>query len=54
MTTFVVCWDSNVDEFGGRVGVAESNDGDVDVGSFLDSLGIGARVSDDDQTRFFE
>lgn len=30
------------------------NDGDVDVGSLLDGLGIGARVGDDDQARLLE
>lgn len=30
------------------------NDGDVDVGSLLDSLSIGARVGDDDQARLLE
>jgi hypothetical protein len=30
------------------------DDGDVDIGSFLDSLGISARVGDDDQARFLE
>jgi hypothetical protein len=30
------------------------NDGNVDVGSLLDSLGIGARVGDDDQTGLLE
>jgi hypothetical protein len=54
MTTLVVGRDGNVDELGGRVGVAESNDGNVDVGSFLDSLGVGARVGNDDQARFLE
>ena len=54
MTTFVVCRDSDVDEFGGRVGIAESDDRDVDVGGFFDSLGIGARVGDDDEAGLFE
>jgi hypothetical protein len=30
------------------------DDGDVDVGSLLDGLGIGARVGDDDQARLLE
>jgi hypothetical protein len=30
------------------------NDGDVDVGSLLDSLGISARVGNDDQARLLE
>ncbi len=54
MTTLVVGGDGNVDELGRRVSVAESDDWDVDVGSFLDSLGVGARVGNDDQARFLE
>lgn len=54
MTTLVVGGDGNVDVLGGGVGVAEGNDGDVDVGSLLDGLGIGARVGDDDQTGLLE
>ena len=30
------------------------NDGNVNVGSLLDSLGVGARVRDDDQARLLE
>ena len=54
MAPFVVCWNSNIDEFGRGVGITESNDGDVDVGSLLDSLGIGAGISDDDEAGFLE
>ena len=54
MTTLIVGRDRNVDELGGRVGIAEGNDGDVDVGSLLDSLGIGAGVGDDDEAGFLE
>lgn len=70
MAALVVGGDGNVDELGGGVGVAEGldmlgfspcatisvtyDDGKVDVGSLLDSLGIGARVGDDDQARFPE
>lgn len=54
MTTLVVGGDGNVDELGGGVGVAEGDDGDVDVGSLLDGLGVGARVGDDDQTGLLE
>lgn len=54
MTTFVVGRDSDVNELGRRIGVTESNDGDIDVGSFFDSLGISARVGDDDQAGLFE
>jgi len=54
MTTLVVSWNGNIDVLGWRVGVAEGDDGDVDVGSFLDGLGVGARVGDDDQAWFLE
>ena len=54
MTTLVVGGDGNIDELGGRVGIAEGNDGDVDVAGLLDSLGIGAGVRDDDQTGLLE
>lgn len=54
MTTLVVGWDSNIDILGWGVGVAESDDWDVDVGSLLDSLSIGAWVGDDDETGFLE
>lgn len=54
MATLVVGRDGNVDVFGGRVSVAEGNDGDVDVGSLLDGLGIGAGIGDDNQTGLLE
>ena len=54
MTTLVVGGDGNVNEVGGGVSVAESNDGDVDVAGLLDGLGIGARVGHDDQTGLLE
>ena len=54
MTTFVVCRDSDVNEFGGRVGITESDDRNVDVGGFLDSLSIGARVRYDNEAGLFE
>ena len=54
MTTLVVGWDSDVDELGRRVGIAEGNDGDVDIGGLLDSLGVGAGISDDDEAGFLE
>ena len=54
MTTFVVCRDSDVDEFGRGVGIAESDDGNVDVGGFFDGLGIGARVRYNDEAGLFE
>ena len=49
MATLVVGGDSNIDVLGRRVRVAETDDGDVDVGSLLDGLGVGAGVGDDNQ-----
>lgn len=54
MATLVVGRDGNVDVLGRGVGVAEGNDGDVDVAGLLDSLGVGARVGDDDQAGLLE
>lgn len=54
MTTLVVCWDSNIDELGWGIGIAEGNDWNVDVGCLLDSLSIGTGIGDNDQTRFLE
>lgn len=54
VATLVVGGDGNVDELGGGVRVAEGDDGDVDVGSLLDGLGIGARVGDNDQAGLLE
>ena len=54
MATLVVGGDGNVDVLGGRVGVGQGNDGDVDIAGLLDSLGVGARVGDDDQAGLLE
>ena len=54
MTTLVVGWDGDVDELGGGVSVAEGNDWNVDVGSFLDGLGVGTGIGDDDEAGFLE
>lgn len=54
MTTLVVGWDSNIDELGWGVGIAEGNDRNIDVGSLLDSLSVGAGISDDDEAGFLE
>lgn len=54
VATLVVGGDGNVDILGGRVGVAESDHGDVDVRSLLDGLGIGAGVGDDDEAGLLE
>ena len=54
MAALVVCGDGDVDEFGGGIGVAESDDGDVDVAGFFDGLGVGAWIRYDDESGFFE
>jgi hypothetical protein len=54
VATLVVGGDGNVDVLGGRVGVGQGNDGDVDIAGLLDSLGVGARVGDDDQAGLLE
>lgn len=54
MTTLIVGWDSNIDELSWGICVAKSNDGNVNVGSLLDSLSIGAGISDDDEAGFLE
>jgi len=54
VATLVVGGDGNVNVLGGRVSVGKGNDGDVDVGSLLDGLGVGAGVGDDDQTGLLE
>ena len=54
MTTFVVSWDGDVDEFSRGISVTESYDGDVDIGSFFNGLRVSAWVRDDDQAGLFE
>lgn len=54
VATLVVGRDGNIDVLGGRVGVAEGDDRDVDVAGLLDGLGIGAGVGDDDQAGLLE
>ena len=54
VTALVVGGDGNVNEVGGGVSVAESDDGDVDVAGLLDSLSIGARVGHDNETGLLE
>ena len=54
MTALVVGGDGNVDVLGGRVGVAERDDGDVDVAGLLDGLVVGAGVRHDDETGLLE
>ena len=45
----VVAGDGDVDELGGRVNVAEGDDGDVGVAALSDGLVIGPGVADDQQ-----
>ena len=54
MGTLVVAGDGDVDELGGRVNVAEGDDGDVGVAALGDGLVVGPGVADDQQTRLAE
>lgn len=54
MPCLVVGWDGNINELRWGVSVAKSNNWDVDVGSLLDGLGVGAGVSDDDEAGLLE
>ena len=54
MTGLVVCWDSDINELSRGIGITESNDGNVDVGCFTDSLSVGAGIGDNDQTWLLE
>ena len=54
MAALIVRGNGHVDKFGGRVGVAERDDGDVHVGGFFDGLRVRAGVRHDDQAGFFE
>ena len=54
MTGLVVGWNGNVNELGWGVSVAKGDNWDVDVGSLLDGLGIGAWVGDDDEAWLLE
>lgn len=50
----VVGGDDDVDELERRIGVAEGNDGDVDVRRLADGLVVNTRVGDDDQPGLLE
>lgn len=54
MTGLVVGWDGNINELSWGVSVAKSDDWDVDVGSLLDGLGVGAWVGDDNEAGLLE
>jgi hypothetical protein len=52
--TLVVSRDGNINVLKRRVRVAKSNDWDVHVGSFTESLMINSRITDNDKSRFNE
>lgn len=54
MARLVVRRDRDVDKLERGVGVAEGDDGDVDVGRLADGLVVDARVGDDDEPGFLE
>jgi hypothetical protein len=54
VTTLVVGWDSYINELSWRISIAESNNWNVDIGSFLDSLGIGTWVGNNDEAGLLE
>jgi hypothetical protein len=54
VSTLVVGWDGNIDELSWGIGIAEGNNWNVDVGSLLDSLSIGAGIGNNDEAGFFE
>jgi len=54
VAALIVRRDSDIDVLGRGIGVAKRHDGDVDIGGFLDGLGVGARIGDDDKAWLFE
>jgi len=54
MTRLVVGRDGDINKFQRCVGVTKRDDGNVDVGGFLDRLVIHARVSDNDNAGLLE
>ena len=54
MGALVVAGDGDVDELGGRVNVAEGDDGDVGVAALGDGLMVGPGVADHQQTGLAE
>ena len=54
MGALVVAGNGNIDELGGRVDIAESNDGDVGVASLGDGLVVGPGVADHQETGLAE
>lgn len=54
VTGLVVDGNRDVDELQGSVGVAEGNDGNVDVGRLADRLVVNAGIGDDDEPGLLE
>ena len=54
MRALVVAGDGDIDELGGRVDIAEGDDGDVSVASLGDGLVISPGVRDNQQTGLAE
>jgi hypothetical protein len=54
MTGLVVGGDGDIDKLQGSIGIAEGDNGDVDVGSFTDGLVVNTGVGDDDETGLLE
>ena len=54
MAALIVRWNGNIDKLGWGVGIAQTDDRDVDIGSFFDGLSVGSGISDDYQSRFLE
>jgi hypothetical protein len=50
----VVCWDGDINELQWRVGIAESNDWDVDIAGLADSLVINSGVGDNNESGLLE
>jgi hypothetical protein len=50
----VVCWDGNINELQWRVGIAKSDDWDVDIAGLSDSLVVYTWVGNDNETWLLE
>lgn len=54
MTAVIIILDSHIDDLNRGVVIADGDDGDIDIGGFLNSLGVCMRIRDDDQAGIFE
>lgn len=54
MLGLVVGWDGNIDELQRRVGIAESDDWNVDVAGLSDSLVVDSGVGNDNESGLLE